>query len=114
MERVAINKRLTEMCRHFGIKPIDISKRTGIPKSSISMYFSGARLPRQDKIAIISDCYGINPTWLLGYDVPMERREIRVPNVENADKHVDLIFKFDQLPPEKQELAMRMIDSMLT
>ncbi len=37
-------------------------------KSALSNYLNGDRVPRQDKIAMIADAFGIDPAWLMGYD----------------------------------------------
>lgn len=64
-------QRLIELMQYFGIKQADLCKRTGLPKSAISMYVSGQRQPRQDKLTIIADAYNVDEAWLMGYDVPM-------------------------------------------
>ena len=64
-------ERIAEMMTILNIKQIDIVNRTGIPKSSLSNYLSGKRTPNQEQLSVISDPYGINPAWLMGYDVPM-------------------------------------------
>lgn len=64
-------ERIVEMMTILNIKQVDIVKRTGIPKSSLSNYLSGKRTPNQEQLSVISDPYGINPAWLMGYDVPM-------------------------------------------
>jgi transcriptional regulator with XRE-family HTH domain len=51
----------------------ELSKRTGISKSSISHYLKGDWKGKQDviyKIARETDC---DEAWLMGADVPMER-----------------------------------------
>lgn len=68
-------ERLTELIEFFKIKQVDVAKRTGLPKSALSMYFSGQRQPRQDKLTIIADAYGVNEAWLMGYDVPMFKHD---------------------------------------
>ena len=42
-------------------------------KSDISQYVSGKVEPNQDKLAILGMALGVSETWLMGYDVPMER-----------------------------------------
>lgn len=66
-------ERLKELMQIMGIKQADIIEKTGIPKSAMSMYISGQRVPRQNRISEIADVYNINEAWLMGYDVPMER-----------------------------------------
>ena len=47
----------------------------GIPKSSMSMYLSGERSPRQNRLSQIAEKFNISEAWLMGYDVPMERTD---------------------------------------
>lgn len=56
-----------------GIKPIELSEKTGIPKSAISQYMSGYAKPKQDRIYLICNALSISEAWLMGYDVPMEK-----------------------------------------
>ena len=57
------------------MKPIELSEKTGIPKSSISQYMSGYAQPKQDRIYLIAKSLGVSEAWLMGYDVPMERSQ---------------------------------------
>lgn len=68
---VEIKDRLQELMRYFGIKQVDLAERAGLPKSAVSMYVSGNRIPRQNKISQIADAYGVDPAWILGYNVSM-------------------------------------------
>lgn len=43
-------------------------------KSDISQYVSGKVEPNQDKLAVLGMALNVNETWLMGYDVPMERK----------------------------------------
>jgi len=56
-----------------GIKASELSDLTGISKSKISSYMSGRFKAKQDGINILSKVLNVNPAWLIGYDVPMER-----------------------------------------
>lgn len=64
-------QRIAEMMSVLNIKQVDIVKKTGIPKSSLSNYLNGKRTPNQEQLSVIADPYGINPAWLMGYNVPM-------------------------------------------
>ena len=67
--------RLQELLNVTGDNQNEMAKKTKIAKSTISRYLNGERIPKQDKISIISDAYHINPAWLMGYDVPMENKK---------------------------------------
>ncbi len=68
-----ISDRLNEALNIRGMKPIELSEKTGIDKGSISSYLSGRYLPKSKNIYKIATILNVDPTWLLGYDVPMEK-----------------------------------------
>jgi hypothetical protein len=41
----------------------------------MSMYLSGERSPRQNRLSQIAEKFNISEAWLMGYDVPMERTD---------------------------------------
>lgn len=57
------------------INQAELCQRTGIPKSSMSMYLNGERSPRQNRLSQIAETFNISEAWLMGYDVPMERKK---------------------------------------
>ena len=67
--------RLQELMDIKNINQADLCQRTGIPKSSMSMYLSGERSPRQNRLSQIAESLNISEAWLMGYDVPMERTD---------------------------------------
>lgn len=65
------NKRIDEALNIRQLKPVDLSKRTGISEATISQYRSGYAKPKQDKLSLISDALDVSPAWLMGLNVPM-------------------------------------------
>lgn len=111
MEKLVSNipKRLHEIMNKLNISQADISRKTGLPRSAISMYLSGQRTPRQDKISQICEPFNINPTWLMGYNVPMFSSSVFADENMDlitaclCDKHLQFIIKtYDELPPERR------------
>lgn len=72
-------------------KPADLSKITGIGKSSISQWMSGKYSAKQDKVYLIAQKLDINPSWLMGYDVSQQ-------NTNNFD-----IYNNDDFIPVTEE-----------
>lgn len=68
------------------MKPIDLSRKSGISKTNISCYMSGKYEAKPDGIKLLAEALSVNPVWLMGYDVPMER---------NTD---DLLKKIGAIP----------------
>lgn len=50
----------------------ELCEKTGIPKSAMSQYISGAFKPKQKRTYLIAKALQVNVAWLMGYDVPME------------------------------------------
>lgn len=71
MQRVSFSQRLYEAITLRKIKPVELSRISGISKSSISEYLSGKFEPRQDGIYALSKALKVNEAWLMGFDVPM-------------------------------------------
>ena len=87
-ERIAsCGQRITKALSIRNMKQTELCRITEIPKSSLSLYLSGAYEPKQDRIYLISKALNVSEAWLMGYDVPMERNDIQKKN----DQLVELI-----------------------
>lgn len=71
----SISERIKEALDLRGMKQIDLVEKTGIGKSSISTYLSGEYEPKQRNIYKIAKALDVSEPWLMGFDVPMERKE---------------------------------------
>lgn len=83
---VTISQRIKEALTIRQMKPIDLARASGIPKSSISQYMSGYVEPKQDRLYLIAKALNVKEAWLLGYDVPMNRTDNVAENFEAKDK----------------------------
>lgn len=73
--------RLNKAISLRGIKPIELSEKTGIDKSKISSYMSGRYKAKQDGVYLLAHALNVSEVWLMGYDVPMERNDNIESNV---------------------------------
>ena len=75
MTRISsFSERLREGLNSSGMKPSELSAITGISKSSISHYLKGDWEGKQDAVLFISKALNVSEAWLMGYDVPKERK----------------------------------------
>src|SRR5699024_3671651 len=74
---MCFNKRLREAMELKGIRQTDLVRKTGISKSGISQYVSGEYEAKQDKIFILAKALDVDPSWLMGKDVPMDGPEYK-------------------------------------
>lgn len=74
-EKVELKDRLREALDVREKKAIDLAKDLEIPKSAISQYLSGYRTIKDSKrLYVIAKYLDVSEAWLMGFDVPMERR----------------------------------------
>ena len=73
-----------------------LAKALGIKsKSTIYRYMNGEMSPKITTIKYLAEYFNVNPTWLMGYDVPMERRkeESNVFPISDVPKKVPVVGK---------------------
>ena len=94
-----------------GMKQSDLRRLTKIPKSSMSQYMSGDYEPKQDRIYIIAKALNVSEAWLMGYDVPMERKVKKVSPSESdiSEGEMELLKLFRRVPEDKQQMVLQMI-----
>lgn len=54
----------------------ELSRITGISKSSLTRYAKGDWEGKQDAVYAIAQALNLNEAWLMGYDAPMDRTEL--------------------------------------
>lgn len=62
------------------IKQVELVERTGLTKSAINQYYSGKYEPKQKGTYLIAQALDVSESWLMGYDVPMERLNVKYPD----------------------------------
>lgn len=111
-------ERLREIMKKKNLKQADVvrlcepyAKRLGIKfqKSALSQYLSGRNEPNQYKLTVLALALNVNESWLMGYDVPMERKEIATDkNLTDGERL--LLELFHKVPDEKKEMLLKMIE----
>ena len=70
------SERLNKALELKQITKAELSRATGISKSSLTRYSKGDWEGKQDAVFAISRALNISEAWLMGYDVPMERIDL--------------------------------------
>lgn len=60
-------ERLNQAFKNSGLSQQELSEKTKIPKSSISMYLSGKAFPRYDRVEKLAETLNVNSLWF--YDI---------------------------------------------
>lgn len=79
-----IANRIKEGMSIRGMKQSELVYKTGIKKGMISSYCSGKYEPKQNNIYLIAKALNVNEAWLMGCDVPMERRIDNPTSIDNV------------------------------
>lgn len=80
-----IAERLRDALDRKNMKQAELSEITGIGKSSISTYLSGEYEPKQKNIYKMAKALDVNEAWLMGEDVPPDRKQRIIQSQEIAD-----------------------------
>jgi repressor LexA len=78
-------------------------------KSDISQYVSGKVSPTQDKLYALGEALNVDPVWLMGADVPINRSGSEKITVEITDEEMELIEVYRAADPVFQKEAIDML-----
>lgn len=105
-------KRIRAGLQFRSMSQADLCRKTGIPKSAMSQYCNGGLVPRQDRTYLIASALDVSEAWLMGYDVPMERKKAPVSVVED-ERVREFISLFSQLSESQQKMIVAQIKGIL-
>ena len=94
----------------------ELCRRTKIATSAMSEYIKGLYDPKQDKIYMMAQELGVDPVWLMGFDVPMEPDNKKSsPNEEGSltEGEMQVLELFRAIPEDQQQVVLAMIRAAL-
>lgn len=81
----------------------ELSKKSGIGKSSISKYLKGTVIPKQTAIYQMAQALDVSPAWLLGLEVTMDGRHLSLDLDKLSDANREHLFVYYQALLDTQE-----------
>lgn len=93
----------------------ELCSKAKVSKSTLSEYLKGLYEPKQDKTFMLAQALNVDPVWLMGYDVPMEKTaqpEVKKipPTEENLSEGEKLLLDlFRQIPEDRQTEALDLL-----
>lgn len=88
-------KRFSELIKNSSIEVPKLAEMLGIKsKSTIYRYMNAEMAPKLTTVKYASEIFNVNPLWLTGYDVPMERN--LNTKLESSDISNILKFKYGE------------------
>lgn len=80
-----IMDRLREALEVRNMLPVELARKSGINKGTISRYLKGEIIPKQSKIVELARALNVSPAWLLGYDTPMDSDDVTMETKNEID-----------------------------
>lgn len=103
LKQVDILRMAEPYCKMFNIK---------LGKNDLSQYVNGHSRPMQKKLTILGLALNVSEAWLMGFDVPMERKT--TPTDKEADeREQEFIALYRGLSSEKQILVVQMLRGLI-
>ena len=117
MESIA--DRIKQAMELRDLRQADVVHLTGIDKGRLSSYLSGKYKPKQDSIYKLANAFRVSESWLLGYDVPIDRfvgyaddelsamiGRLDSSDVENLKKYItNMLLSQDKYKKESATIA---------
>lgn len=113
--------RLREAMADNGLRPIELSEKTGIPKSMVSYYMAGKSLPKADRVYSLAQVLGVSEAWLMGYDVPKNRTTEQKKNdqvvrlvaqLKKDPEFFSLVSDLAELPAEQYASIKQLVSAL--
>lgn len=127
MKYPEIARRMAYVLNFKNITAQELCNLSGVSKASISQYVNGNHIPSNISSGKMAEVLGVNPVWLMGFDVPMQTddksltsiveakiRQSALVDVSKNAKANDLVNKFTQLSPKNQLFVSQLVDTLLS
>lgn len=102
-------KRLQIALSNANMSQQELVEKSGVGKSSISHYINGSHAPSNISAGKIAKVLGVEPLWLMGFNVEMKKEFSYDEGVKNAE----FLDKFSLLTQRDKEIVLNLIDSMI-
>ena len=79
MKEETFAQRLLMALEKNHMKAADLSKLTGVSEGTISCYINGRYEAKQNRVRVFATTLGVDPAWLMGYDVPLKATDDASP-----------------------------------
>lgn len=111
-----VSDRLRERMVELNLKQADLVTKTKISKGALSSYINGSYQPKQANIYKLAEALNVNEAWLMGYDVPKERRNDINKNIFISNLNLLLSIEKDSYYNKSKRLQIandRLVDLQL-
>lgn len=105
-------KRLKVALEALNMKPQELSDKSGVGKASISQYINGSHSPSNISSGKMGKILNVNPLWLMGFDVPMERANSIPPSVSKKAEQPPIMNYYNALNKIGKQEAEKRVEEL--
>ena len=108
--------RLRKILDDQGLSPQELADKSGVSKSSISLYLHGYNEPKTKNAKKMADVLGVNPMYLMGFDeetieIQEEVNSMEVVSVSTHEK--TMLMEYRKLSEDDKERIGKIIQSLM-
>lgn len=85
-------ERINNAINEANLTSQDLAERTGLSKSSISLYRNGKAVPNSLSAEKLAKILNVSPAWLMGFDVPMKDEDTFYIN-HKAEEYARFLYE---------------------
>ena len=85
----------------------ELAGKANIKEQSVSQYINGRNKPSNLSAGAMAEILGVNPLWLMGFDVPME--EARTTKMILTEEEYNLVTAYRNLSEDQRTLVKTML-----
>ena len=104
-----------KLCIERNVTPYKVGKETGIARSTLSDWKTGKSVPKQGKLQIISDFFGVSVDYLMTGKTNPFSEEMAAIDVELSNMPLEVkkyALKLSGLSDDKRKQIMNLIDML--
>ena len=106
-------KRITELMEIKKLSKSELAAISGINKSNITRYCKGDYKAKQDVVYQIADKLEVNPAWLMGYDIEMDKISVSKEALATQQREALFLEMLRQLTPQQQEMILAQLQGIV-
>ncbi len=114
------SERLKEAMLIRGMKNTELARKSELSKGTISNYLAGRYEAKQDNVYKLALALDVDEGWLMGFDIPMQRRRVLPYGLDESyqpiklaytDEEIRLLNAFRSLSPDLRKSVLKLLES---
>ena len=107
-----VKDRIAEALAYRSMSASELADKSGLNKSTVFRYLKGDRIPRAEAVEKMATALNVDPSFLIGYNVPMIPSETSV-DFAVINENQELVLLIEQLPESDKQALKGIVEALL-